>query len=450
MTLEFQNPALLVFTLLIFPVAFYVKNQIKKYSGFVRYTYKEKNFKAKKTLSFKTRCNLRLLSWSLAWVCAFVALSGPSWGKKPIEVFKSGTAVVFVFDISYSMLAEDAFFIRTKVDRDVKKKVSRLDASTVFAQEVLKNVNGISIGAVLTKGDSFLAVPLTEDYYAVENLVRVLSPTLVSAPGSSIAKGIETATMAFPPQSARNSIIVVCTDGDETDNALAQAVQKATRYGISIIFLGFGSIHETPVTAGDGVTIVQTALREKQLVAAAKNQNCTYINAADSHSFTNVLAFLSEYINLPDASLKPVTSLKMVPVKRHSLFLTLAVFFLFMGFMFSELHIKKITTHSMHGFLLLSCCYLVLTSTGCTASFSDAAMVLNGRLKWVQHDYDTATAVFLTITNEAESRNNTELAQYGIYGLSTAYLMQNETKAALSRLESIAPDAPDSILFSSW
>ena len=120
----------------------------------------------------------------------------------PVE--RSGNALCFVFDISYSMTAEDVFI--------KKEKLSRLDASKRIALSLSERINGASAAVVLAKGGGILALPLTEDYNALENLISVLSPAMFSASGSNIASGIERALDAFPPQSARNSFIVVFTE----------------------------------------------------------------------------------------------------------------------------------------------------------------------------------------------------------------------------------------------
>jgi Ca-activated chloride channel family protein len=434
MDLNFQNRAVLFLIFLLIPVVVFIHFRIKKYANF---------FIAKK------RLKLRVLCWAFSWVCAIIALSGPSWGKKMVEVFKSGTSAVFVFDISYSMMAEDAT-LDIFEKKATSKNISRLSASQNYILQLLRNLNGTAVAGVLTKGEGILAIPLTEDYYSLENLVNVLSPTLVSSPGSSIAQGIETAITAFPPQSARNSVIVVCTDGDETDNALGQAVQKSAKYGIKVVFIGFGSTKETSVLAGDGKTSVYTALKEDRLKAVAlKTPYCSYVRANDVGSMIHVLESINNKSSLiTGGEMKPVMTQKMVPIERYGLFLLLSIIFFMLGFVFSELKIKK--GMFLRFYMVFFSLLVPFINTSCTRSVNDAALVLNGKYKWIHHDYDNAIAIFLSVINDAQTKKNTELEQYGIYGLATSYLMQNETEAALSRLKTISPNAPKAVLSKAW
>jgi Ca-activated chloride channel family protein len=61
-----------------------------------------------------------------------------------------------------------------------------------------------------------------------------------------------------------------------------------------------------------------------------------------------------------------------------------------------------------------------------------------------------ATSGFLKVTEKAESSENDYLMQYGLFGLSATYIMQNEDEAALERIKQISPDASEDILFAAY
>ena len=227
------------------------------------------------------RIKLRALLWSFAWLSALIALAGPSWGTQHIPVQRSGSAVCFVFDISYSMTANDG---GSGVQRQ------RLEQSKDFARSLLERLNGSAVSAVLAKGAGVLALPLTEDYSALESLIDTLSPAMLSASGSNVASGIDKAVESFPPQSARNSFIVVCTDGDETAGNLNRAVSQAASYGIHIILVGFGSEKGTQIISGDGKTPVKTALRKARVEKAAESDTVHYISASDEKAASFIAA----------------------------------------------------------------------------------------------------------------------------------------------------------------
>ena len=121
-------------------------------------------------------------------VCSY---AGFYWGTNLVPVQKTGTSVSFVFDISNSMLAEDG-----------PNGMSRLKAAGVFAEKLLDKMeeenSSTPVSVVLAKGDGVTAIPLTEDYALIESLLDVLSPNLMTAPGTSLSKGILAAKNSFP------------------------------------------------------------------------------------------------------------------------------------------------------------------------------------------------------------------------------------------------------------
>ena len=80
------------------------------------------------------------------------ALAGISWGANLIPVQKNGKAVSMVFDISYSMEAQDA-----------PESMTRLEAAANYAKEILKKIPDVRVSVVLSKGKGTIAIPLTED-----------------------------------------------------------------------------------------------------------------------------------------------------------------------------------------------------------------------------------------------------------------------------------------------
>ena len=153
------------------------------------------------------------------------------------------------FDISYSMMANDA-----------PDKKTRLEAAANYAQMLLSHMKGIPVTVVLAKGDGVLVVPLTEDKAVVETLLESLNPKLISSVGTSLGKGIIAAHKGFPTNSSLANRIWVFTDGDETDGLLEKSILDCVRSGVSVSLIGFGSEQEIQVIDGDGRTAGYTSL----------------------------------------------------------------------------------------------------------------------------------------------------------------------------------------------
>ena len=133
---------------------------------------------------------------ALAFVMLLIARSGISWGTYLVPVQKSGHSVAMVFDISNSMLAKDCPGTGTL------NSSTRLEAASAYAKKLLARMPGISTAVILAKGDGVAAIPLTDDVAMTESLLNVMSPSLMTVPGTSIGKGILKARGAFPANHA--------------------------------------------------------------------------------------------------------------------------------------------------------------------------------------------------------------------------------------------------------
>ena len=378
------------------------------------------------------RLYVRTVLWAFSWLCTVCALAGPSWGTEAVPVHKSGSAVCFVFDISYSMTAEDA---------GEKEKLSRLELSKRLALDIVSRLEGTAAAVVLAKGDGILALPLTEDCHAAENLIRMLSPSMLSAPGSSISSGIERALEAFPPQSARNSTIVVFTDGDETEGNIARACEKAALFGVRVILAGTGTQKEIEITAGDGKTRVKTALRSSKLKKAAEKENVFYTPAAEKNAADFILNLIAPDTFSASKKISAGTGYEMQKRKHHGIFLLLGILFFIAGF--ALVYLKPVIKIPPLSFLSI----VFLFFGGCSSWDAEKGAVLFGSYYWHRQNYQKATAAFLTAAARAENVQNPELFSYALYGLGSTYLMQDEPEAARAKLDCIPPDASDALLF---
>ena len=186
----------------------------------------------------------RMVWWGLAWIMLISAFSGISWGMESRAVHQVGSSVSFVFDVSYSMTAEDVYENKTQ-------PISRLQAATAYASALLERLEEVEVSAVIAKGEGHIAIPMTTDKNALYPLFASLSPKLMTAAGSSIGSGITTAASSFPALSLSSRTILVFTDGEETDGAMQKAVEEVVQAGIQVIFLGFGSEQEIQILTGE-------------------------------------------------------------------------------------------------------------------------------------------------------------------------------------------------------
>lgn len=415
----------LFIAMILFAIAWFIKCLLLKEMICYRY---------KKILWLRTA----FLSFSL--IMLILAYKGLTWGTYLVPVQKSGTAVSMVFDISNSMMAKDG-----------PNGSTRLGAAGLYAEKLLSKMSGISSSVVLAKGDGVVAIPLTEDRALIESLLEVLNPKLMTVPGSSLGKGILKATKTFPNNYSAAGRIWVFTDGEETDGQLESAFTECLRKGIPVTIIGFGQEKESRVIAGDGKTEVYTALRSVEINNAIqsacdkfhffKNQaEINYINSNDKGSAIKLLSQLklSSQENL-------ITSYEAKPVPRYKLFLFLAILSFIMSYIITEMDFSRFFKN--HKLVASSLCLFSLIFSGCS---NKTWKILDGSRAYQAKQYRRSVSRFMDVMEAAQQEENSEILNYCLYDLGTAYLMLGEDQAAMQRLLEISEDASDELRYAAF
>lgn len=424
-----------------------------------------KRFILQEYIPFKLKPSLILRSilQALAFIMLCIAQTGISWGTYLAPVQKNSTAVSMVFDISNSMLACD------EPDRK-----SRLQASTLYAKKLLSRMDGTSVSVVLAKGDGITAIPLTEDFAMVDSLLDVMSPSLMTAPGSSLGKGVLAAKDSFPQNFSSAGRIWIFTDGEETDGSLQNAISECTKYGIPVSIIGFGTEDEVQILAGDGKTIVYTALRTEnmeKILDAIHEKSKSYKNktpvifskASDLGTASKLLSQLSK-----SSENTQIVSYEARPVPRYKFFLILASILLSASFFAAEFDLKNIGHKKLTVALMVLGLFTTMF-TGCehnnhnsensdrieTVSKNknfgtgESTKILFGSYEWHKKNYRKAVALFLSVVENADEERQQTL-DYSLYDLATAYSMSGEEAAALDRYSQISADAPQIVRYNAY
>ena len=384
---------------------------------------------------------------AVSFIMILLAYSDIHWGTYLVPVQKSGSSISLVYDISNSMLAPDC-----------QEGLTRLKAACEYSKGLLSKMNGVSASVVLAKGDGIAAIPLTDDYVMIESLLEVMSPRLMTVPGSSIGKGILKAKETFPSNYSNVGKIWVFTDGEETDSHLKTALSECLKAGISVSIIGFGNESESQIYAGDGKTLVSTALRSDRINTAIeeakknlgvyKNQaEIFYINSSDKGSALKLLNQLKEGSG-------QLVSYEAKPVPRFKLFLLLAVLFYSFSYIFTEFDFGKIkflsssrksTGGKIAGSML--CIFIILTFTGCSDSTGD---ILKGTFAFAKKQYSKAVSYFHSAQENAEKTGNSQKLSYTLYDLGTAYSLLGEDQAAMEKFAQIDAQAPLSVRYGAY
>lgn len=390
----------------------------------------------------------RTVFFTLAYVNLVAAASGICWGSYLVGVQKSSGAVAFVFDVSNSMMA-----------KDTKNGDTRLHFAATYAKNLLDRMNGESVSVIIAKGEGITAIPLTGDYQLIESLLDVLSPSLMTAPGTSLEKGIESAISSFPSNFSHAPHIWVFTDGEETDSKIESGILSCMEKGIPVTIVGFGSKEGTDVTTGDGKTIVHSSMKQQDVEAAIERarkksgrhggiSDCSFIVAEEKGSGTKLLNQLKPDIETDSRgnSTQAFSAWETKDMPRFKLFLGLSLLFFALGLFVSERKQKNHFGNSK----ILSTLMVLMIFTGCSNSISrrEAGNKI-ARSNFLYHtaDYSQATAGYLECFRHC---SNQEVKYYALYNLATTYLACGEKQAAWEKYCEIPQDAPDKIRFAAF
>lgn len=156
------------------------------------------------------------------------ALTDPRWGSQTEEVRRKGADMMFVVDVSRSMLAEDA-------------TPSRLGRAKGFIEGAIGQMAGDRVGLVDFAGVAALRTPLTLNYGALMSSVDGLEPKDSLRGGSMLGDAIRTAAESFSSDATAGRAIVVLSDGEDMgSDPVAAAKEVFEKQGIRIITVGIG------------------------------------------------------------------------------------------------------------------------------------------------------------------------------------------------------------------
>ncbi|MBX3316918.1 MAG: VWA domain-containing protein [Phycisphaeraceae bacterium] len=177
----------------------------------------------------KRRRFASLILVSGAVVCLAVAMARPRGEPIEQETTASGKDIVFVIDVSRSMLAQDLV-------------PNRLERTKLWIKDMLATLQGDRVALVAFAGSASVKCPLTLDRAFFLMQLEDLSPRSVPRGGSLIGDAIrKTVNEVFVEQSGRHKDILLFTDGEDQESFPIQAAEVAAARGIRIITIGIGS-----------------------------------------------------------------------------------------------------------------------------------------------------------------------------------------------------------------
>jgi Ca-activated chloride channel family protein len=168
----------------------------------------------------------------MAFFLIVVSLTRPAWNPKPETVERKGRDIVFVLDVSRSMMAEDL-------------KPTRLERAKLAIRDLVDKLGGDRVALVAFAGTSAVKCPLTQDYGFFRMMLDDTGPESISRGGTLIGDALrKTSDEVYSDRLKRYKDIILITDGEDHDSFPVEAAKEVGERGIRLIAIGLGDEKE--------------------------------------------------------------------------------------------------------------------------------------------------------------------------------------------------------------
>ena len=164
----------------------------------------------------------------LGYAALVVAVARPGWESQATTLERRGRDVVFVVDVSRSMLAEDL-------------APNRLERAKLAILDTLEQLSGDRVALVAFAGSAVVKSPLTFDYGFFRLAVQQLSVTSVARGGSLIGDALRTVRdQVFDDRTVEYRDVLLISDGGDHDSFPAAAAEELGQRGVRLLAVGLG------------------------------------------------------------------------------------------------------------------------------------------------------------------------------------------------------------------
>lgn len=181
---------------------------------------------------------------TVAILSIVVGLAGPKVGTRLETLNRQGADVVFLLDISRSMLVEDV-------------QPNRMEKAKLIVSRSIDQMAGDRLGIVAYAGIPVQQLPITNDYRAAKMALLAADANLIYSQGSDIGAALLMGIQSFDTETSKNKVLVLLSDGEDHEGGIAAATETLQREGIKLYAVGLG------INTGGPVPDVTTAGRSR-------------------------------------------------------------------------------------------------------------------------------------------------------------------------------------------
>lgn len=277
---HFSDPLWLLAILAVLPVFWWLRRSHVSDSSKQYLAYADKHLLPLLLDNFalsQKRLYQQFLFWSAAWLLICLALAGPRWDFHDVKLFRSGSDLIVLLDLSASMDLKDV-------------APSRLGRARQEIEDIIEHNDSSRLGLIAFASTAHIVSPLTDDSKSLRAMLPALSTELVQLKGSRLENALLRAEqmLAGQPEDSSRHILVI-TDGDYNNPQLPDQISAMATRNIHVHFLGVGTSEGTaiPTLRDKNGEPVQSVLDEQGLEALAQRGNGIYRKAVYKDMDTN-------------------------------------------------------------------------------------------------------------------------------------------------------------------
>jgi len=161
-----------------------------------------------------------------------MGLARPAWNLEQTTITRRGRDVVFVLDVSRSMLAEDL-------------APNRLERAKLAIADVIDKLQGDRVGLLVFAGTAAVKCPLTLDYGFFRMMLDNVSTESINRGGTMIGDAVRVVLeQMLDAQEKKYKDIVLITDGEDHESFPIEAAKAAAEKGVRLFIVGLGDENE--------------------------------------------------------------------------------------------------------------------------------------------------------------------------------------------------------------
>lgn len=238
----------------------------------------------------------RLIIPFIIWCLLCLALSGPEWLGKSIELPQSGRDIMLALDLSGSMQIPDMELNG--------QYFNRLSVVKIAARKFVQARTGDRLGLILFGTHAYLQTPLTFDQ---QTILQMLDDATIglAGPQTAIGDAIGLALKQFAHAPGNSKVLVLLTDGGNNAGMVSplDAAAIANKMGIKIYTIGIGA-QEMTVQGLFGPEIIHptSPVDEEALQEIAKMTGGKFFRAESGNQLQQVYDAINQLVPVISSS----------------------------------------------------------------------------------------------------------------------------------------------------